>query len=130
MNWRFEADVKRHGIAVYADGCITAEELLMGANTILSSPAASPDVRILLDFQMATEFNLGARDLIALASLPSLQMQARRAVVVKRGLHQGFFQLYRMYGARGSIEVFDNRRDALDWLNRERGADEQLRFSD
>jgi len=116
MPWAHTLDKERSAILVKVSGRLNDKELILGLDRVGLDPDYRKDFRFFLDYTEVTELQLSAATMMAVARYPIFSSESRRSFLVSHGFFASALQFVRAH-AVGKFQVFENRQDALAWLN-------------
>ena len=120
LPFTYQIDVERRLVISIASGVVTADEILNHQGQLMSDPQFSPEFWQLVDLTQATRTDIHAQDVRALAAKAVFAPGSRRAIVASGPVAFGLARMFELMrdtrGERG-IQVFNDREEALRWLN-------------
>lgn len=109
-------DAEKGVIYTTTFGIVTDSDLIGSLTAIRLDARFRSDLRCLADYQGVDLIAASAGTLISLSTIQPFAAETRRAFVVKQGLVASMVNFYRI-NTLGQIKVFEDRREALAWLN-------------
>jgi hypothetical protein len=115
----YEIDKDRRLVITTASGVLTLADALSHQEKLLGDKDFDPEFSQLVDLTGIAELTIDAAGIRALAIRKVFSLRSRRAVLVNSELAFAFarmFSTFRETSGEHLMEVFRNRKEAMDWL--------------
>lgn len=110
-------DLERDVIVVTGTGILTDDDAISVAKQVYRDPRFHPDMRGYCDFSEVTQWEVRREVLLALAANRKLSEKSRTAICATALAAFGMSRMYQALVQKGKISVFNDRAEALAWLN-------------